>query len=311
VHDQGLGGQLQLQRDSRLLGARCGRVGYGAHQRIRVHGRLGGRRLARLEPREAQQVAREVLEPARLRECATHEAALVVGGGLRFGELEVGLERSERRPDLVRCIGDEAPERGHGDLDPARHRIERIREPPHLVVALDLRAGSQVALGHAVARVGELHERRGDARRQHVARNRRERNRHQRREPERLRDAAQHVVAGDRRLRQHERPQRRAPRTGQRVLERPPRPWCVGGAFTAEDARTQRCRKPHSARRSPTAQFAGRQRGHVDVDRRTRIADEQPALVVEPHPGLRRKRGDLQFALHVDTYPRRGSHQQP
>ena len=75
------------------------------------------------------------LEPVRLHERAADQAALVVAGRLALGELEVGLQRRERRADLVGGIGDEAAQRRDRGLDARGHGVERLGEAPDLVAS--------------------------------------------------------------------------------------------------------------------------------------------------------------------------------
>ena len=138
-----------------LLGAGGHRVGGLARDGIEVDGAGSPALASGLDARQAQQVRGQRLEPARLPERARDEAALVVGRRLGLGELEVGLQRGERRADLVRGIGDEPAQRGHRRLDALGHRVEGLGKLADLVVALDVGARGQIAVGHAVARLGE------------------------------------------------------------------------------------------------------------------------------------------------------------
>ena len=117
-----------------------------------------------LDARQPQQALRQRLEPARLAERPQHQAALVVGGRGLLGEFEVGLEGGQRRADLVRGVGDEPAQRDDGGLVALGHGVEGVGEATELVTARDRRARREVALGHAVARLGERGERAGDAR---------------------------------------------------------------------------------------------------------------------------------------------------
>ena len=76
-------------------------------------------------------------------------------GGAAAEELRIGAHRGERRPQLVRGVGDEAPEpalrllpRAEGRFDVAEHRVERKAEPTHLGPLLGaLDAAPEVAGG--------------------------------------------------------------------------------------------------------------------------------------------------------------------
>ena len=83
--------------------------------------------------------------------------------GLALGQLEVGLQRRERRADLVGRVGDEAAQRRHGGLHARRHAVEGLAEAPDLVAAGDGRAGAEVAAGHPVAGLRERDHRPRDA----------------------------------------------------------------------------------------------------------------------------------------------------
>ena len=61
-------------------------------------------------------------------------SALVGRLGVGEGEVEIGLDDRERRPQLVRGVGDEAPLRREGEVESRQHRVERVREPLQLVV---------------------------------------------------------------------------------------------------------------------------------------------------------------------------------
>ena len=108
-------------------------------------------------------------KPAGLGERQVDEAALVVALRFALGELEVGLQRRERRADLVRGVGDEAAQGGDGGLDARRHAVEGLAEAPDLVASGDGCAGAEVAGRHAVARLRERDDRPRDARRHQVA----------------------------------------------------------------------------------------------------------------------------------------------
>ena len=124
---------------------------------------LGGR--AR-PPRGVRAAAgcRRGRQPGGLVERPAHQAALVVGLRFAFCEFEVGLQRRERRADLVRRVGDEASQRGDGRLDARRHAVEGLAEAPDLVAAGDGGAGAEVAGRHAVARLCEGDDRSCDPR---------------------------------------------------------------------------------------------------------------------------------------------------
>ncbi len=77
-------------------------------------------RLAGLEARQLEQVVREAGEAAGLGERPVDEPALVVARRLALGQLQVGLQRRERRADLVRRVGDEPAQRRHRGLDARR-----------------------------------------------------------------------------------------------------------------------------------------------------------------------------------------------
>ena len=165
VHGDGerAGGDVQRELDAGLLGPGGRAVGqlpgYGDQVgRLALAGRLAG-----LEARELKEVVREARETRGLDERLVDEPALVVARRLALGQLQVGLQRGERRADLVRRVGDEPAQGRHRRLHTGGHAVEGLAEAPDLVASGDGRAGAEVAGGHPVARVRERHYRPRDA----------------------------------------------------------------------------------------------------------------------------------------------------
>ena len=93
----------------------------------------GGRRV---EAGEREQVVGQPRHPVdrALDHRGRRRAALVGRLGVGQREVEVRLDDRERRAQLVRRVGDEAPLRREGEVEPREHRVERVREPLQLVV---------------------------------------------------------------------------------------------------------------------------------------------------------------------------------
>ena len=98
-------------------------------------------RASLVEPGEQEQVVDEQSHPARLALDAGHRALEIVGPLARAAveELRIGAHRGERRAQLVRGIGDEAPQPVlgrrpfvEGLLDLTEHGVEGATETPDL-----------------------------------------------------------------------------------------------------------------------------------------------------------------------------------
>ena len=91
---------------------------------------------ARVEPREVEQVGGELRQPLDLLAHRRQELAprLLVELLVRQ-QLEEAAEREERRPQLVRGVGDELAARAVELRQPLAHPLEGVRQLPDLVVA--------------------------------------------------------------------------------------------------------------------------------------------------------------------------------
>ena len=93
----------------------------------------------RLLAREREQVVGEPCEPLGVGlEVGDQVGRRAVAGEVR----DVAPQRSQRRAQLVRGVGEEAPLGLARPLEALEHRVERRREPADLVVACGLRAGA-------------------------------------------------------------------------------------------------------------------------------------------------------------------------
>ena len=82
------------------------------------------REAAGVEPREVEQIGRELREPLHLLAHRLEElAALLLGEAALREQLEVAAERRQRRAQLVRRVGDEL----------ATRAVERVETRPHLL----------------------------------------------------------------------------------------------------------------------------------------------------------------------------------
>ena len=128
----------QLDRALRFDGAR-------SFDRVRHHGdeveRFTFERPSLIEASEQEEVVDEHAHPGGLGLDVRHRLGQVlrVGVGAATEELGVAADRRQRRPELVRRIGDEAPEALLGPpalferrLDVGQHRVQRDPEPADL-----------------------------------------------------------------------------------------------------------------------------------------------------------------------------------
>ena len=91
---------------------------------------------ARVEPREVEQIGRELGEPVDLLAHRLEELPPRLLVELLVGhQLEEAAEREEGRPQLVRGVGDELAAGAIEVLQPNAHPLERGRQLPELVVA--------------------------------------------------------------------------------------------------------------------------------------------------------------------------------
>ena len=122
-----------------------------------------------VEAREEQEVVDEEAHALRLAADPAHRALEVVRplGRAAAVELRIGAHRGERRPQLVRRVGDEPAQlalgrllRAERRLDRPEHGVERVPQPADLgavVVALD--AAREVAAGDRRGRPADVVER--------------------------------------------------------------------------------------------------------------------------------------------------------
>jgi hypothetical protein len=93
--------------------------------------------------------------------------------------LQARLQRRDRRPQLVRDVGDQLATLAVGLGDLAAHRVERLGELGHLVVALDLHRLAVLAARHRLGCGGHLTQRPGHAARQEMDDEQREHTRYE------------------------------------------------------------------------------------------------------------------------------------
>ena len=150
-------------------------------------GRLGAQlERAGLQAREVEQLGRELAQTVDLL------AQLVQEGGARLlvellvlEQLQEAAEREDRRAQLVRGGGDEAPPRGLELGELALHRVQRARELAELVAGARLEARAEVALGDAARGVLHAPDAAAERPRQQVAGQQRAEQRERRRRPAR------------------------------------------------------------------------------------------------------------------------------
>src|SRR5207247_8607287 len=95
---------------------------------------------------------------------AVREASLSLrerAGGAVAEKLDRAVDRRERRPELVRDAREELGFRLLHPAELARHRVERSRERPDLVTALDRDGLTERARGNLPGRRGQEGERAG------------------------------------------------------------------------------------------------------------------------------------------------------
>ena len=140
-----------LEVEAGLLDPGGHRVGGGLEQTGEIDRSAEAGSVRRLEPRKLQEPASQSFQALLLRERAIEPApvALIAGGVLEH--LEVGAQRRERRPQLVRRVAHEAPQRRDCRFDLGRHVVEGACQATDLVAAGDLRARAEVAGCHAIA----------------------------------------------------------------------------------------------------------------------------------------------------------------
>ena len=124
----------------------------------------------RVEAREREQVVGQPRHPVdrpldhRGRPCPALGGRL----GVRQRELEVRLDRRERRAELVRGVGDEAALRGEGEVEPREHGVEGVGEPLQLVVrAAELDPPRELPRLDLARHVGDVRDRREHPARDH------------------------------------------------------------------------------------------------------------------------------------------------
>ena len=115
-----------------------------------------------LQPREVEQLLDEPPEPLGLGECDLDR--LRVGGRDAVGEvLEHRPQRADRRPQLVRDVGDEVAAHPLDVREVGGHRVEGARELADLVARAGGDAALVVAARHRRGRRRHLAQRRGHA----------------------------------------------------------------------------------------------------------------------------------------------------
>ncbi len=103
-------------------------------------------------------------------------------GGAVAERLGVSGDRCHRRLEIVRDVRQQRPHLVVSLPDALRHRCERTREAPDLIVAPDFDALAEVAVCHRLRRSVELHHRVRHLPREGERREQRERDRDQRRQ---------------------------------------------------------------------------------------------------------------------------------
>ena len=89
--------------------------------------------------------------------------------GVHVQVVEVGAQRRQRRPDLMRGVAHEASQGAHRLFHLVGHPVVRAGETADLPIPRRVRAGRQVALRHALSGLLEGHDRAGDPRADAVA----------------------------------------------------------------------------------------------------------------------------------------------
>ena len=138
------GSSAVCEPDGRRVPA--GALDRGRDQPVEPHV-LDRRRLGLLVAGELDEVADERAQLLELRDEVGAQAVAVLGVGRAAARqhLEVGAQRGERRPELVRGVGDELALGALTALERFEHRVERARQARELVLALGLDPAREIA----------------------------------------------------------------------------------------------------------------------------------------------------------------------